>query len=244
MNSSLVSEVTDSSVVADVILDGPKKRNKGKNYKFHSDYPDEETARGCITHEDGFEGYYWRYHRITSHSRGTTHWYRCVESLSCPMVQMKVDTIEDLTVILVGTDQHEHDTASDSTQDSSSKHGIDPKLKPFIDEYERMGLKPATMLISLREKASHLPTVIQLNNYLKRLRNSRTGNLGSRISLNDILDFYNEHKEVPEDMDQMFVVDCYCEASEIENEINYKFRIFLTTKRLIEFTKYVNYLQF
>jgi len=30
--------------------------------------------------------------------------------------------------------------------------GIDPKLKPFIDEYERMGLKPATMLMKGHSK--------------------------------------------------------------------------------------------
>ncbi len=54
------------------------------------------------------------------------------------MVQMVV-TIEELAVILVGSDQHEHDIPSASSQESRSKHGIDPKPKPFIDEYEKIG---------------------------------------------------------------------------------------------------------
>ncbi len=215
---------------------GTVTRKGGKKYQWHSEYLDEDSARDCITADDGFEGYFWRCQKVTANARGSTHWYRCVESIKCPMVQMKIDTIEELAVVLVGIGEHDH---TKSSEDGGTTYGIDPRIKPLIDDFERLGVKPATMLISLREKATYLPTVSQLNNYLKRLRNIRTGNLGSRFSLNDILAFFNEHKEVPEDIDQMYVVDCYCDASTINNELEFKFRIFLTTKRLIQFTEYV-----
>jgi len=63
------------------------------------------------------------------------------------MVQMKVDTIEELVIILWAltiTTTHPIST--------SNKYGIDDQIKPNIDDYERIGVKPAAMLIGLREK--------------------------------------------------------------------------------------------
>ncbi len=196
MSDSLLS--VEPSFNTEVLPDEPKKRNKGKDYKFHSEHPDEETAVSLITSSAGFEGHCWRLLKTSSNRRGATYWYRCVESLKCPMVQMKVDTIEELVIILWAltiTTTHPIST--------SNKYGIDDQIKPNIDDYERIGVKPAAMLIGLTEKTENLPTVVQLNNYLKRLRNNREGNRGSRITLNDLLDFYKENKNVPEDFDKM-----------------------------------------
>jgi hypothetical protein len=50
------------------------------------------------------------------------------------MVQMKVDTIEELAIILVGIDDHDHDTEHPIS--TSNKYGIDDQIKPYIDDYE------------------------------------------------------------------------------------------------------------
>jgi hypothetical protein len=146
------------------------------------------------------------------------------------MVQMKVDTIEELAIILVGIDDRDYHTEHPIS--TSNKYGIDDQIKPYIDDYERIGVKPAAMLIGLKEKTENLPTVVQLKIYLKRLRNNREGNRGSRITLNDLLEFYEEHKNEPEDLDKMSVVDCFCDASTKDNEIVFKFRIFMIAKFL------------
>jgi hypothetical protein len=165
MNSLIeVSEEADIEIEEGEEKQVARTRNKGKGYRIHSQYTDEESATRCLTSTDGFEGYFWRYHRLTSNARGSTHWYRCVVSLKCPMVQMKVDTIEEHVIILIGTSEHDHNIETAAT---GNKYGIDPSIKSRIDEYDKMGVKPAAMLIALRETAVQLPTVIQLNNYLK-----------------------------------------------------------------------------
>ncbi len=60
MNNSLVSEVTDITETTEVFIDGPKKRNKGKDYKFHSEYPDKKLLAVSIhmkmVYKDTFGG--------------------------------------------------------------------------------------------------------------------------------------------------------------------------------------------
>jgi len=87
-----------------------------------------------------------------------------------------------------------------------------------------MRVKPATMLIALRENDIQLPTVIQLNNYLKRLGSKKdgTGNHGT-ITLDNLIKFYEENREVTEDEDKMFVVDCYCQATFLYTKYNTKY---------------------
>ncbi len=95
MNSLIeVSEEPDIEMSEGEENQVARTRNKGKGYKIHSQSSDEESATHCLTSTDGFESYFWRYHRLTSNARGSTHWYRCVVSLKCSMILMKVDTIE------------------------------------------------------------------------------------------------------------------------------------------------------
>jgi len=58
MSDSLLS--VEPSFNTEFVPDEPKKRNKGKDYKLHSEHPDEDTAVSLITSSAGFEGYCWR----------------------------------------------------------------------------------------------------------------------------------------------------------------------------------------
>ena len=64
MSNSLIPEISEASSIFSE--DDPRKRNKGKEYKFHSEYSDIECARTILTDSVGFEGYFWRFHRIAS----------------------------------------------------------------------------------------------------------------------------------------------------------------------------------
>ncbi len=93
----------------------------------------------------------------------------------------------------------------------------------------------------MRDKTHNLPTIIQLNNFLKSIRNKKDidGALGNRVTLNDFLNLHTENKNIPEDPDQMFVADCFCDVTNTNGIVERVFRIFFTTKRLIEFVKCV-----
>ena len=117
------------------------------------------------------------------------------------------------------------------------------EVKGHIREYEKLNIKPAAILIALREKIDDLPTKMQVNNYLKTLRNKKEldGRLGNLSCLEDFLELFAANKEIPEDPDQMFVADCWTEIKLLNSDIVKKFRIFFTTKRLLSFTKYVSH---
>ena len=61
------------------------------------------------------------------------------------------------------------------------------------------------ILRQLRDEITELPTIRQINNYLKELRRNLEGQLGTKICLQDFETIYNENNSVPEDLDQMFV---------------------------------------
>ena len=113
-----------------------------------------------------------------------------------------------------------------------------------------MGLKPSEMLRKLRTDAPmHIPTIRQLNNYLKELRKGLEGELGTKICLNDFVKIHEENRAIPDDPDQMFVGACYTYSSEknidpVTKKLVQKARIFLKTKRLMSFTNDVSFKSF
>ncbi len=50
---------------------------------------------------------------------------------------------------------------------------------------------PKVMLIELSKVTDTIPTITQLNNYLKKLRRGNEGQLGTRICIKDFKDMYD-----------------------------------------------------
>lgn len=93
------------------------------------------------------------------------------------------------------------------------------------------------MLRNLREiPGITIPNSLQLSNYLKQLRQTYKG---SALCLQDIEDFYENNKKIPESEDEMFVVNVNTIIKKENDRISLIFRIFLTTKRLLSFTNHV-----
>jgi len=65
--------------------------------------------------------------------------------------------------------EHEHSAESGS----STSYGIDDSVKSIIQELAQLSIKPAAILRALRDRTTILPSIQQLNNYLKHLRNKR-----------------------------------------------------------------------
>ena len=72
------------------------------------------------------------------------------------------------------------------------------------------------------------------NNLLKSIRKKK---LGKKLpSLNELKEWCEQHKLIPDDDDEVFVGNYSVEAKLEEKD----FRIFLTTKRLMAFTQHVS----
>ncbi len=164
-----------------------EKTRKTRLYTYHSNYNDFDAAHNAIM--AGFEdGYKWKAYRQVPSRIGSTHWYRCVYSLECPKIQLRHNTVTDLFTIHIDEEQHGH------SNQQTTANGIDESSKSFIQEMERLGVKPLSILGMLRKKTTILPTAQQLNNYLSSLRRKRKeqGFLGSNVCLNDFLQIHND----------------------------------------------------
>ena len=216
-----------------------KTRSKGKQYELHSSYNNIQDAEQVLSGD--LLDSQWYLHKTTSTAKGSTRWYKCKQGSrskgeQCPKtVQVVCNTTTEKVTILYSSEEHHH-----NAREGEVKHGIDPLAQLKIAEYESLGLKPAQMLIQLRQVTTRIPTQLQLNNFLKDLRKKDDGELESKICLNDFKYFYDKHKEIPENPDQMFAADLFIEVKLEQGEMTRIFRIFLTTKRLLSFTNYVS----
>ena len=206
-----------------------------KDILIYHDNDNEDSAHEIIAAGFG-DGFNYIPYKKLKNRLGSIQWYRCIHSVECPKVQLKRNTITNTYSIVRNEEDHYH--SETLVPGTSLRYGIDEGTKELIQEYERLSLKPATMLRSLRDKTNRIPTVQQLNNFLKSLRNKRDdiGVTGSRMCLNDFLYLQKEFGDIPENPDSMFVSDCFCEATTVNGEMIRTFRIFFTTKRLLSFT--------
>ena len=139
--------------------------------------------------------------------------------------------------MLYSTDEHHHHENKEK-----APQGISPLVQRKIIEFESYGLKPAQIMIQLRKFADILPSKCQLSNFLNFHRNkvANIGSSGTQIKLNDFIDMYEKYKQIPEDLDQLFIPDCFVNSLMEGDELVSIFRIFFTTKRLLSFSKYVS----
>ena len=85
----------------------------------------------------------------------------------------------------------------------------------------------------LRREGIHVK-ITQLNNFLKTQRRKQNG--PSQFTLQDLVDWASARTQRPDDDNKVFVA-----KYEYTTEPDRQFKIFLTTKRLVRFTIYVNF---
>ena len=215
------------------------KKKSRKVYEFYKTYDSLEIAKQELN--EGLFDSVWYLHKKNVTVKGQTLFFHCKKGSrnkgeSCPkVVQLIVNESTSRCTMMQSVDEHFH-------KERKNPHGISAIVQTKIIEFESYGLKPAQMLVQLRRVADQLPTKLQLSNFLQFHRNksSNVCSNGTQICLQDFIDFYEKNNKIPEDLDKMFVADCFVEAI-IENGCLVQiFRIFFSTKRLLSFTKYVS----
>ena len=160
-------------------------------------YDDRETANNLILHENGFEGYNWKYLNNRPSTKGTTVWYRCSIDPTCPVkVNLKINTVTETCRVFIGESKHKH-----RDQVVSTLPGIRPEVKGLILEYDALPIPPSAMIRNLREKTENIPTLSQLNNFLRYNRAHSNGEVGTSMCLNDLITFHENNKGIPNDSD-------------------------------------------
>jgi hypothetical protein len=206
-----------------------KKRGKAKNYDNVCSFKSLAIAEKALF--SNFLDSSWVHKNTTDSLEGEKRWYHC-KIKQCPVVCQLIlikDSLSRVT-LLMSDDRHSHE----NIDNEKMNYGIDPNTKEKINELIGLNCKPAKILIELRKQEFIVPTQVQLYNYIKYHRTEKLGS--TNISLNDLKNWASERMAIPEDVDKMFVGDF-----EYQTTPNKIFRLFLTTRRLISFAKFVSF---
>jgi hypothetical protein len=206
-----------------------KYRGAGKIYDKKQTFPDEVSARDAIS--ERYQNNLWSIKQNVRNFKTNTIWYNCSHK-QCP-VRLKGEILATGEVeISISRDEHQH-PEDDVQPKSKTIKSISQATKDKIIDLERLGTRPKRILIELREGGLDIPTTSQLANFLKSYRRKEDGPASSTLS--DIKNWCEQRLAIPDDDDMPFVVDY--EISAIPDQ---SFKIFITTKRLVTFTRYVS----
>lgn len=117
--------------------------------------------------------------------------------------------------------------------DNKVKAKVDETVRKYIvDQYE-LGNRPATIKHNLRKMKDTItqPTAQQVTHIINHSKKKLPS---PHVSIAEMEAFYNEHKDVPDDEDDPFVVNFECSAPRTPNEDKF-FRMFYSTKRLLKY---------
>jgi hypothetical protein len=232
-HDELEQSINDAEEIAP---NDPTINKKRKAYVEYCPFTNLEEILKKI--KDGeIDGNKWTRGNTTLTNSGTKIWFTCRGNACNKTLVVEVNSVDiknDDAVNLQGTvlireGEHEHKVTA------QKKHDISEATHNRIAELCFLGHKPERILQQLKSDGLDQPDKMFLNNLLKKFRKEKFGiKLPTYRELNS---WCQEHSVIPEDDDDKVFVGSY----EIESNLQKKyFRIFLTTKRLMSFTKYVS----
>ena len=163
----------------------------------------------------------WKLNKSSSTNSGDKYRYIC-NFKNCESAILLTHFPSQITLLELSIDPHNHQT----TDNKAHNKGVPEASKPRIQQLENIGIKASRILDILREENLQRPAIRQLNNYLAQLRKNKSGPV--RMSLNELQTWSENRNQIPIDSDQVFCAGFQCSTKPR------KFRMFLTTKRLIQ----------
>ena len=203
----------------------PTKRGKGVNYDMVCSCKTLETAKKLIA--NNFDDSVWYYKNRKLGVGFDVIYYECKHKSCNKKLKIIYNPETTIAEIQLSADPHQHENSK------PKKNHLDTATINKIKELDRLNLKPTKILIELKDSGLMVPTITHLNNLLKKFRKEK--NRGRSVTLRTVKEWLEKHSTIPEDDDSIFVA-----RYEIVTVPDQKFRLFVTTKRLIKFTKYVS----
>ncbi|RNA08032.1 hypothetical protein BpHYR1_021337, partial [Brachionus plicatilis] len=162
--------------------------------------------------------------------------------LEDPANQTLEDVDQDWTDVLKRANEirkrgkaRKNDEHTNHLNDEEDIRKIDPIIYQKIVEYENFGQKPEAIITNLIKAGLQPPKKTKINNFLKVIR--KANKVRNQPTMNDLKEWCDQYNEIPEHDDQVFVAEYEYQAFPEQ-----KFRVLLTTKRLIRNaldTKYI-----
>lgn len=215
----------------------PKRRRTGgvyRKWKLKKTYKTAEEAEEAVN-----SCKFWKKCSSTNTSSGSRVTYRCSKGEyrgeECPAGLYLLYDAKSLEVLLYETDnEHVH-------HNNTSAHGLTTQQKEFIKKKFQDGItKPNSILDRFREEGIPEPPKSKLINHLKTVREEKYGS--PTMSANEIREWCENQKNVPDDLDTAFVLSyhVYAESNVVEEQ---DLKIVISTKRLLSIAKKSSLLQ-
>lgn len=209
--------------------DGDEEGERAEDEEFEREEGEDEMV-------DPVRKYTWKFRQ----TQGKTHWYDCAH-IGC---QVRLKLMRDPpkrdkgTWAIYNSDcDHDH-----SKVPEIKERGLSDQIKALIADYESKLFKPQRMIGLLRARRIEPPKIQQINTYLKTLRKANlkkaTGSVDTKWSLTKLKNFVDLNTLQPGQIvgpDHVFVA-----SFEYELKPKIRWRVFLTTKRLLAFVRHVS----
>ncbi|CAF3879166.1 unnamed protein product [Rotaria sordida] len=227
------SDLSDEVVEENNDLNRNKKVKKKKRSKY---WINEATFDNAEEAEASIENIWSKqYTNYTEHGRRV--YYRCNKAkLRGPQCSASIHLLyhADSDQVTVYKTEGEHDHHDEKVR------GIDENVKKCIEELYNDGImKPKQIIRALQTRKMKMPTLIQIKNYLVQYKKKKYGL--HKISLGEFEQWCDDNVEVPIDENKAFVVSYkilydneeYEDDEDIEEDNENKFRIFISSVRLL-----------
>jgi hypothetical protein len=183
----------------------------------------------------------WSYHYTNTTAAGKKKFFRCnkvkARGKQCDAgIYLLLNSTNDKVVLFRTTSDHTHD----SIQEKPSR--IPNEIKEVIQELFELKLKPKAIIEVLHERGITLPSIRQLNNFLRTIKSRKLGPTSS--SLGEIEQWcLVSSQSIPESDDTAFVASyqiIYDDDDDENDDVDdadvdeNQFLFFITTKRLLQ----------
>ena len=157
--------------------------------KFIENIDVSETHEEIIKKNENSESRWFRKQTIGT-VIGQTMLYECLYKCCPAKLKLIIDSERKTGTILYSDVLHIH------TEGFVDKpNGIKQDVKELILKWDKMHLKPRAILRNLRDVENiQIPSITQLNNFLKHTRDKMSTTKGSTMCIQDFDDFYEANK--------------------------------------------------
>ena len=162
-----------------------------------------------------------------STKEGDKIYFTCAGIPKCPRsLYILLDCGTNDADVFVSTDEHYHYSVV------TLPKTIDRESKALVIELNEMGItQPSKILKELKQRNLPMLSKTQISNI--KARENIKSNGKSTCDLSEWLAWINQRKSIPEDDDELYVVDYSYEFSKTDSTKIKDMRCFFTTKRLI-----------
>lgn len=197
-------------------------------WQFSREFPNAESAKTSL------DSKLWSRYRKDETSQGPKIYFRCTKvKLRGPQCGAAIYHLfkndSDAVLEYRTKSDHTHAAAEESFQNKL-------KLETEVEKLVKLNVKPKRIMQELSEmEGIALPTFDQLKTLIAKIRKRIFGQV--TISMNELSALLGEHKAVPDDLHESFVL---CEEVNIDSDEPY-FRFLITTKHLLGTTTFRNF---